>query len=156
MESKTKKIDDIDRAILQILQEDSKTSYRDIHEKLNISIGTIHNRIEKLQSEKGGPIEGYGLRLNNTRLGFNFMFLIQFDIDGIVLDITLKELSSMPETCSIFNTTGERSVAMICCFDSLENSYVFIQELNKNIYVSNVVSNLVLSTYKNNPSVQIQ
>jgi len=156
MASKAKKIDEIDLEILKILQVNSKTSYRDIQESLNISIGTIHNRINDLKHENGGPIEGYGVHLNNKLLGYDFMFLIQFEVEGYILDETLKELRSIPEICSILNTTGERSVTLICHFKSLDNSHLFIRELNKNAHVSNVVSNLVLNTYKNDPSVQIQ
>lgn len=156
MASKSKNFDEIDLEILKILQENSQTSYRKIQKRLNISIGTVHNRINNLKSENGGPIEGYSVNLNNRMLGYDFIFLIQFDIDGYFLDETLKELRSIPEICSIFNTTGERAITMICRFDSIENSHVFIQELNKNVHVSNVISNLVLNTYKNYPSVQIQ
>ncbi|MFX1586421.1 MAG: AsnC family transcriptional regulator, partial [Promethearchaeota archaeon] len=36
---KEKDLDDIDRSIIRILQENAKTSYREIHEELGISIG---------------------------------------------------------------------------------------------------------------------
>ncbi|GAG91636.1 unnamed protein product [marine sediment metagenome] len=69
---KEKVLDDIDKEILKILQENAKTSYRVIQDKLNISIGTIHNRIAKL--EKNGIIEGYTLKLNNEKLGYKLTF----------------------------------------------------------------------------------
>jgi len=53
---KEKALDDIDKNIIRILQEDARTSYREIQDSLGISIGTIHNRISKLRDY--GIIEG--------------------------------------------------------------------------------------------------
>lgn len=153
---KNKKIDEIDMAILGILQSNSHTSYRKIKDRLNISIGTIHNRIEKLKSENGGPIEGYSLKLNNSNLGYEFMVIIRFDIEGRYFDDIIKELQVIPEACSIFHTTGKRSVTMICSFNSLEKIHGFIQNLYEREHISKVMSDTILNTYKNNSSVQIQ
>jgi len=62
---KKETLDEIDEEIIKILQENAKTSYREIKDKLNISIGTIHNRISKLEENK--IIEGYTLKLNNEK-----------------------------------------------------------------------------------------
>jgi len=44
----TVKIDETDKKILNLFNEDGRMSYRKISRKLDISIGTVHNRIEKL------------------------------------------------------------------------------------------------------------
>ena len=54
---KEKALDDIDKNIIRILQNDARTSYREIQERLGISIGTIHNRISKLRDS--GVVQGY-------------------------------------------------------------------------------------------------
>ena len=77
---KEKLLDDIDRGIIRILQEDAKTSYREINNQLGISIGTIHNRLNKLENNK--IIEGYTVKLNNEKLGYKLTFLIRIQIEG--------------------------------------------------------------------------
>ena len=148
---KEKDLDDIDRDIISILQENAKTSYREIQEKLGISIGTIHNRITKL--EKSEIIEGFTLKLNNIKLGYKFTFLIRVQIDGKHTSEILESLREKPEVCSIFHTTGEQSAALICRFKEPENVHDFIREVNEKQWVTKTISNMVLKEYKNTNSI---
>ncbi|MFX1277289.1 MAG: Lrp/AsnC family transcriptional regulator [Promethearchaeota archaeon] len=153
---KKEHLDEMDMHILKILQQDSSTSYRTIKEELNISIGTIHNRISKLKSENGGPIEGYTLKLDNGKLGYELTFLIRIQIDGKHTEEILSEICKKPEVCSVFHTTGDQSAALICRFKLSEDVHNFIRELNKKKYVIRTVSDMVLKTYKNSSFVQIE
>ena len=148
---KEKDLDDIDRDIISILQENAKTSYREIQEKLGISIGTIHNRITKLEASE--IIEGYTLKLNNIKLGYKFTFLIRVQIDGKHTSDILESLREKPEVCSIFHTTGEQSAALICRFKEPENVHDFIREINEKQWVTKTISNMVLKEYKNTSSI---
>ncbi len=148
-----KDLDDIDRNILRILQENARTSYREIQDRLGISIGTIHNRISKLKTEE--IIEGYTLRLNNVKLGYKLTFLIRINVDGKHTEEILDDIKDIPEVCSIFHTTGEQSAALICRFRESEDVHSFIRELNKREYVTRTNSNMILKEYKNTSFVQI-
>ncbi len=140
-------LDEIDEEIIKILQENAKTSYRVIQDKLNISIGTIHNRISKL--EKNNIIEGYTLKLNNEKLGYKLTFLIRINIDGKHTQEILDEISLKPEVCSVFHTTGEQSAALICRFKEAQDVHNFIRELNEKEFITKTNSNMVLKEYKN-------
>jgi len=150
---KEKVLDEIDRNILRILQENARTSYREIQDKLGISIGTIHNRISKLK--KNGVIEGYTLRLNNEKLGYKLTFLIRINCDGKFTEEILNEIKDIPEVCSVFHTTGEQSAALICRFKESEDVHNFIRELNKKEYITRTNSNMILKEYKNTSFVEI-
>jgi Lrp/AsnC family transcriptional regulator for asnA, asnC and gidA len=140
-------LDDIDVAIIKILQENSKTSYRVIQDELKISIGTIHNRISKLEENK--VIEGYSLKLNNEILGYKLTFLIRINIDGKHTKEILEEITKKPEVCSVFHTTGEQSAALICRFKEAQDVHNFIRDLNEKEYILKTNSNMVLKEYKN-------
>ncbi len=144
---KKETLDEIDEEIIKILQENAKTSYRVIQDKLNISIGTIHNRISKL--EKNKIIEGYTLKLNNEKLGYKLTFLIRINIDGKHTQEILDEISLKPEVCSVFHTTGEQSAALICRFKEAQDVHNFIRELNEKEFITKTNSNMVLKEYKN-------
>ena len=45
------KLDDTDVRILKIINDDVRISYRQISRDLGISVGTVHNRIDKKQIE---------------------------------------------------------------------------------------------------------
>ncbi len=149
---KEKVLDEIDRNILRILQNDARTSYREIQDKLGISIGTIHNRISKLK--KNGVIEGYTLRLNNEKLGYKLTFLIRINCDGKFTEGILEDLKEIPEVCSIFHTTGEQSAALICRFKESDDVHHFIRELNQKDYITRTNSNMILKEYKNSSYVE--
>lgn len=42
------KLDNTDINILKIINEDVRTSYRQISRSLDVSVGTVHNRIDKM------------------------------------------------------------------------------------------------------------
>lgn len=149
---KEKVLDEIDRDILRILQGNARTSYREVQDKLGISIGTIHNRIAKLK--KNGVIEGYTLKLNNEKLGYKLTFLIRINCDGKFTEEILNDLTKIPEVCSVFHTTGEQSAALICRFQESSQVHDFIRELNKKEYIIRTVSNMVLKEYKNSSYVK--
>lgn len=150
---KEKALDEIDKNILRILQANARTSYREIQDKLGISIGTIHNRISKLKQSK--VVEGYTLRLNNEKLGYKLSFLIRINIDGKHTEQELKELTKIPEVCSIFHTTGEQSAALICRFKESNDVHDFIRRLNEKRYITRTNSNMILKEYKNTSFVEI-
>ena len=150
---KEKALDEIDRDILRTLQGNARTSYREIQDKLGISIGTIHNRISKLK--KNGVIEGYTLRLNNEKLGYKLAFLIRINCDGKFTEEILNDLSKIPEVCSIFHTTGEQSAALICRFRESDDVHEFIRDLNQKEYITRTNSNMILKEYKNSSFVEI-
>jgi len=150
---KKEQLDDIDKNILRILQDDARKSYREIQDQLGISIGTIHNRISKLK--KNQIIEGYTLKLNNIKLGFKLTFLIRIQVDGKHTMEILEEVSKIPEVCSVFHTTGEQSAALVCRFKESDDVHRFIRELNEREYVVRTNSNMVLKEYKNSSYVEI-
>lgn len=150
---KEKELDEIDKEIIRILQDDARKSYREIQEQLSISIGTIHNRISKLKKNK--IIEGYTLKLNNTKLGYKLTFLISLQIDGKYTEEILSELSEKPEICTVFNITGEQSAALICRFKESEDVHEFLRELNEHRHIIRTNSNMVLKEYKNNAYIQL-
>lgn len=150
---KQKELDEIDRTIIKILQNDARTSYRKIKDEIKISIGTIHNRIAKLK--EAGIIEGYTLKLNNVKLGYKLTFLIRIQIDGKHTEEVLSEVSEKPEVCTVFHTTGEQSAVLICRFKESDDVHDFIRSLNGKKWVSWSNSNMVLKEYKNNSYVEI-
>ncbi len=150
---KEKEFDEIDKAIVRLLQKNSRTSYREIQDQLKISIGTIHNRISKLK--ENNIIEGYTLKLNNVKLGYKLTFLIRIQIDGKYTEQILNDLTKKPEICSIFYTTGEQSAALICRFKESEDVHDFIRALNEKEHIHRTVSNMVLKEYKNTSFVEI-
>src|SRR5690625_2140032 len=65
------KLDDIDHNILDILIDNTRTSFTDIAKKLDITAGTVHLRVKKM--EEAGIITGSSLQVDYNKLGYSFI-----------------------------------------------------------------------------------
>ena len=63
-------LDEKDRKILGILEDNGRLSIQDISSKLNIPPSTIHNRIKRMENTK--VIEGYSVKLNEKIMERDF------------------------------------------------------------------------------------
>lgn len=103
------KLDDIDRQILDILIDNTKTPFTDIAKTLLISAGTVHVRVKKM--EDAGIIKGSSLTLDYKKLGYTFIAYI-----GILLEKTshtkfvLQALELVPFVTVAHITTGKFNI----------------------------------------------
>ncbi|HBL79332.1 MAG TPA: transcriptional regulator, partial [Aequorivita sp.] len=65
------KLDDIDHKILDLLIDNTRIPFTDIAKKLEISAGTVHVRVKKM--EEAGIITGSSLQVDYKKLGYSFI-----------------------------------------------------------------------------------
>lgn len=100
------KLDEIDHQILNMLIENTRIPFTDIAKKLNISAGTVHVRVRKMEEAK--IIHGSSLTLKYRSLGYNFIAYV-----GIFLEKTsqtqfvLNRLEDIPNITVAHVTTGK-------------------------------------------------
>lgn len=70
------KLDEIDHKILEILIENTRIPFTDIAKRLNISAGTIHVRVKKM--EQIGLIKGSSLILDYNKLGYTLLHTLGY------------------------------------------------------------------------------
>ena len=82
-------IDETDRKIIQVLQEDGRASLRKISEIVGVALGTVSNRVNRL--EDSGIITGYSVRLDPEKIGWNLNVVIGLRIQkGRLIEIQEK------------------------------------------------------------------
>lgn len=142
------KLNDLDLYILKILEKNARISYRKVAEELKISVGTVHNRLNRLKEE--GILKGNGflLDLDEKSLGFNLKFVILVAIDGKHTEEVLKQFNTYPEVTSIYHILGEMSAVLICRFQVMEEVQEFIKRVNQVPFVLKTTSNMILNIYK--------
>ena len=73
------KLDVIDRKILQILQNDGKTSNVDLAKRVHLSPTPCFERVRRL--EEAGYIERYVAQLNPRKLGMGLLAFVEISLD---------------------------------------------------------------------------
>ena len=61
-------LDDTDRSIIEVLERDARTSLRRIAEEVGVSLGTVSNRVKKLEVK--AVIKGYRVILDSEKVGW--------------------------------------------------------------------------------------
>jgi len=103
------KLDETDHQILDMLIENTRTPFTDIAKRLQISAGTVHVRVKKM--EEAGIIIGSSLTLDYKKLGYSFIAYV-----GIFLQKTsqtqfvLERISEIPYVTVAHVTTGKFNI----------------------------------------------
>jgi len=103
------KLDETDHKILDMLIENTRTAFTDIAKKLEISAGTVHVRVKKM--EDAGFITGSSLKLDYKKLGYSFIAYV-----GVFLQKTsqtqfvLERINEIPFVTVAHVTTGKFNV----------------------------------------------
>jgi len=102
-------LDKIDQQILDMLIDNARTPFTEIAKRLNISAGTVHVRVKKL--ENAGIIKGASLSVDYNKLGYAFIAYV-----GIYIDKTsktrfvLERLKEIPFVTVAHITTGKYNI----------------------------------------------
>ena len=112
------KIDNTDLKILEILMQDAKRPYTEVAKKANVSQGTIHVRMNKLEGV--GVVEKNTLKVNYTKLGYDITAFIGIYLEKSALyEKVLEKLKLIQEITNIHYTTGNYSMFVkIHCRDT--------------------------------------
>ena len=95
------KIDEIDKKILMLLQHNSTLTYKEIAQKINLSLSPVHDRIKRLEQE--GVVEKYVGLLNKKMLGVGLTVFSQVTLIrqtrevSQIFDIAIKQLPEVVE-----------------------------------------------------------
>lgn len=139
-------IDEIDVAILKEVQEDSKTSYRDIAKKLGLSVGTVHNRVKKMSEM--GVIKSFAAVIDPEKLGFDLTAVILMQVDGGHIVDVERAIAKSKSVMAVYDTTGDYDIITIAKFRSREELNTFIKETLKMPNVKRSVTSIVLNVVK--------
>lgn len=103
------KLDNIDHQILDMLIDNSRVPFTDIAKKHNVSAGTIHVRVKKM--EDAGIITGSSLIVDYKKLGYTFIAYVGIYIDkSSQTKFVLERLKAIPNVTVAHITTGKFNI----------------------------------------------
>jgi DNA-binding Lrp family transcriptional regulator len=101
-------MDELDREIVSILRQDARTPYTEIAEEVDISEGTVRNRVERLLEE--GIIERFTIA---TRTG-NLKAMIEVEVDVDVDTAAVSGgIAEWEEVDFVWQVSGEEDIVVV-------------------------------------------
>ena len=139
-------LDDTDRSIINVLEADARTSLRKISEIVGVSLGTVSNRVKRL--ERSGVIQGYSVILDHEKTGWELNVVIGLRIEkGRLIEIQ-EEIAKDLRVYGVYDVTGDFDSMIIARAKDRKD----LDDLSKNVLsvdgVVRSVTHLVLNTVK--------
>ncbi len=97
-------LDDVDKVILETLQDDARTPLRIIAEKTGVSEATIFARVRKLLEK--GVIKRFTALVSPELLGKNLMAFVLINANPKHLQMVLASLQKMEDVYEAYDVTG--------------------------------------------------
>lgn len=144
----------LDRADLEILRElskDGRISWRELADKINLSLTPTLRRVRQLEDQ--GYIEGYAARLDEARLVGNVSAFVSISLEKQsqeAMDAFEREIEVAPQVMSCFLMTGEADyVLRVVVTDLAEYQAFLTSTLSKIRGVAHIKSSFALKTVLN-------
>ena len=139
-------LDEIDKEIIKVLEDDARTSLRKISELVKVSLGTVSNRVKKM--EKNGVIKGYSVILDPDQIGWELNVVIGLRIQkGRLIEIQEK-IAKDSRVHGVYDVTGDFDSMVIARAKNRKD----LDDLSKNVLsidgVERSITHLVLNTVK--------
>jgi Lrp/AsnC family transcriptional regulator, leucine-responsive regulatory protein len=102
------KLDVIDRRLLELLQDDTKKTTKELSDKLNLSVTAVYERIKKLERE--GVIKKYVALLDKAKVDKKFVVFCHVKLSQHNIDLIKhfeKEILKLDEVLECFHVSGD-------------------------------------------------
>ena len=119
-------MDAIDKQILNILQENDKTPYAKISEKMGIGISTVHFRIKRLLGK--GVIRCFSATVDPEGVGYRAQAWIGLSVDPLKMQEVAKLLVQYDEVQLVATSTGDHDMVVQVMAKDEKDLWRFINE----------------------------
>ena len=104
-------MDDIDKKLLEVLQNNCKLNFTQIGQDLGIAESTVRYRIERL--EKRGIITNYIALINPRMVGLTITAIMMIKINPQKIQDISPKLAKFKELRHLFRTTGQYDMVSV-------------------------------------------
>lgn len=121
-----KPVDELDLTIVKRLQQDGRAKFLKLAKELDVSEGTIRNRVKLLEDQK--VILQYSAVVDPRKIGFDAVAHIGLDIEPLKFLKVVEALTRLEEITYLATSTGEHMVLMEVWMRNQEEVTRFINE----------------------------
>jgi len=120
-----KRLDETDRAIIELLQYDGRMSYTDVAARIGVSEGAVRRRVNHLR--ESGKLQIVGI-VEPQYLGWNAAAMIGISVQAGRVEAVARQISQYSEVSYLFMATGGFDLfAEVYCRD-MQHFVSFLQE----------------------------
>lgn len=134
-------IDELDRNLLQIVQEDGRLSFREVARRVGMSTPAVAERIRKL--EGAGVISGYAARVERGALGEEVGAFLRLTVSDLDYRRVTGLCATLDSVVECHHVTGDDSFFIRVSVRSIAELEDVISRFRK---IGDVRSSLVLSS----------
>ena len=143
-------IDDFDRKLLTLLQQDARLTNNELSERINLSPSQCSRRRMRLEEE--GYIRAYRAELDREKLDLGIVIIVTVTLSTHNRDNAqrfARLISSLPEVLEAFSLTGEMDYVIKVVVPNLKALSAFVNDvLLPHESVAHVKTAIVLDTLK--------
>ncbi|NND72946.1 MAG: Lrp/AsnC family transcriptional regulator [Rhodothermales bacterium] len=152
---KTERIDEIDVKILNLLQESGRIKRSEIAERVGLSVPSVSDRMRKLRDR--GIIKGYHAKLDAKRLQVDIAAFLRVRVDGSqYYPSFVARAVAQEEVQEVHSITGDGSHILKVRVRNTTALEQLLSQIQSWDGVSGTVTNLVLSTMKEDSRLRIE
>lgn len=120
-------LDSTDKKLLQLLQQNSKQTTKELSLRLNLSVTAVYERIKKLEKQK--VIKQHTVLLDKNKIDRAFMVfchvkLIQHSKENIIE--FEKEINKLNEVLECFHVSGDYDYILKVCVSNMDEFREFL------------------------------
>jgi Lrp/AsnC family transcriptional regulator for asnA, asnC and gidA len=123
-------LDDLGQNIIKELQDDARQSFREIGRKLDVSEGTVRNRVKSLINSDTMKISAIP---NPEKLGLNFMCVVCIEVKVGKAEVVEQLLIKSPNVYYLSGCTGTYDIIGIFMFRAPHDFDEFVKNTIANI-----------------------
>ncbi len=147
------KIDDVDREILRMLQDNSRVAFKRIAEKVGVSEATIFVRVKNLK--KKGIIKRFTVIVSPELLGKSLTAFVLIDSEPKKLESVLETLSNMDDVYEVYDVTGTYYIIAKIRTENKESLAKIIDKIGMIDGVTRTETAIVLKSVKEETRIKI-
>ena len=140
-------MDAIDKAIIEILEENSKLGTKEIASQIGLTVTPTYERIKRL--ERDGVITKYTIELDRKKVGKNLQVFCHVSLKEHNLELLRqfeKKIIILPEVSACYHIAGDHDYALLIEVPDMESYEKFLRGKLATIpSIGNVQSSFVMN-----------
>ncbi|MBI2183484.1 MAG: winged helix-turn-helix transcriptional regulator [Thaumarchaeota archaeon] len=137
-------LDRIDMAILRLLSENGRLSFRQVARQISVSTPTVESRVRKMTD--AGIIRKFTLLLDSDKLDGGVAALLNIRVNLDRLDSAVSSLSLQDEVRSLFVTTGGSNLTVRVTLPNSRSLQEFLSSKIASLEGTTLVSSQIVTT----------